>query len=303
MAFPVSPTDGQTYNNNGVNYVYSSGLGVWNITGTASIGSPVTSVAGRQGAVTLAAADISGGVYAAGDHTVTGVLTVTSGNLVAASGTASTSTTTGALVVVGGAGISGAAYIGGATTITGAATLNGGVVTSTITASSATISGTVTAATVTMSAGIQNTPIGNATSSTGSFSSLGVGTAASGTGGELRCTNAITAFYSDQRLKTEVQKIDNALDKIDQLVGVIYTQNKLAETFGYNNYERQVGLYTQHVELVQPEAVKPAPFDIAEDGSSKSGQNYKTLVYERLVPLLVEGIKELRREINELKGK
>lgn len=132
--------------------------------------------------------------------------------------------------------------------------------------------------------------------------SLGVGTGASGTTGQIRATNSITAFYSDRRLKTEIGRIENALDKIDQLTGVIYTQNKLAEEYGYNNYEEQVGLYAQDVKEVQPQAVKPAPFDIAQDGTSKTGQNYLTVQYERLIPLLVEGIKELRKEINALKG-
>lgn len=134
------------------------------------------------------------------------------------------------------------------------------------------------------------------------INSLGVGTAASGTAGQIRATNSITAFYSDRRLKDEVSKIENALDKIDQLTGVLYTQNKLAEKYGYNNYEEQVGLYAQDVQKIQPQAVKPAPFDIAEDGTSKSGENYLTVQYERLIPLLVEGIKELRSEVKALKG-
>lgn len=130
--------------------------------------------------------------------------------------------------------------------------------------------------------------------------SVGVGTAASGTAGEIRATNQITAFYSDKRLKTEVEQIKNALDKIEQLTGVIYTQNELAEQFGYNNYEEQVGLYAQDVKKVQPQAVKPAPFDIAEDGSSKSGENYMTVQYDRLIPLIVEAIKELKERVDKL---
>lgn len=132
--------------------------------------------------------------------------------------------------------------------------------------------------------------------------SLGVGTGGSGTAGQIRATNSITAFYSDRRLKDEVGKIENALDKIESLTGVIYTQNKLAESFGYHNYEEQVGLYAQDVQKIQPQAVKPAPFDIAEDGSSKSGENYLTIQYDRLIPLLVEGIKELRAEVKALRG-
>jgi hypothetical protein len=134
------------------------------------------------------------------------------------------------------------------------------------------------------------------------INSLGVGTAASGTAGQIRATNTITAFYSDRRLKTEVSKIENALDKLEQLTGIIYTQNKLAETFGYNNYEEQVGLYAQDVQKVQPQAVKPAPFDIDSDGNSKSGDNYLTVQYDRLIPLIVEAIKELRAEVKAIKG-
>jgi hypothetical protein len=45
------------------------------------------------------------------------------------------------------------------------------------------------------------------------FGSFGVGTAASGTTGEIRATNNITAYYSDDRLKTRLGNIENALDK------------------------------------------------------------------------------------------
>lgn len=130
--------------------------------------------------------------------------------------------------------------------------------------------------------------------------SIGVGTAPSGTAGEIRATNQITAYYSDKRLKTEVEQIKNALDKIEQLTGVVYTQNQLAEQFGYNNYERQVGLYAQDVKEVQPEAVKPAPFDIDENGQSISGQEYLTVQYDRLIPLIVEAIKELKERVDKL---
>ena len=59
MAFPASPTDQQTYTNNGVTYLYNAGMGVWDIQGVVSAASPVSSVAGRTGAVTLTASDVS----------------------------------------------------------------------------------------------------------------------------------------------------------------------------------------------------------------------------------------------------
>jgi hypothetical protein len=136
-----------------------------------------------------------------------------------------------------------------------------------------------------------------------SISSLGVGTAASGNVGEIRATNAITSFYSDRRLKTNFKQIENALDKVNRLQGILYTQNELAETFGYNDYSRQVGVFAQDVQIVQPEAVKPAPFDISADGSSISGEHYLTVQYDKLVPLLIEAIKELTEQVNILKDK
>jgi len=132
--------------------------------------------------------------------------------------------------------------------------------------------------------------------------SLGIGTDAPGTAGQLLATNSITAYYSDERLKKDFRRIEKALDKIDQLTGYLYTQNELAEQFGYCNYEQQVGLKAGDVLKVQPEVVKLAPFDTAADGTSKTGENYLTVQYEKLIPLLVEGIKELRQEIKTIKG-
>lgn len=138
-----------------------------------------------------------------------------------------------------------------------------------------------------------------------SFTSLGVGTSASATTGEIRATNQITAYYSDERLKTNIELIPNALEKVMTLRGVTYNANKLAESFGYINKEKQVGVLASDVEKVLPEAVKPAPFDIMlfeHTEISKSGENYKTVQYEKIVPLLIEAIKELNIEIKKLKG-
>jgi hypothetical protein len=63
-----------------------------------------------------------------------------------------------------------------------------------------------------------------------------------------------------------------------------------------------VGVIAQEIEIVLPEAVKPAPFDIDENNISLSGEDYKTVQYEKIVPLLIEAIKELKREIDDLKS-
>jgi hypothetical protein len=135
--------------------------------------------------------------------------------------------------------------------------------------------------------------------------SLGVGTAASTTAGEIRATNAITSFYSDERLKENIEVIPNALDKVMLLRGVTYNSNKLAESFGYTSKEKQVGVLAGDVKQVLPEAVKPAPFDLIRINEtteiSRSGENYQTVQYEKLVPLLIQAIKELNEEVKKLK--
>jgi hypothetical protein len=145
------------------------------------------------------------------------------------------------------------------------------------------------------------------TSQNSQFNSIGVGTAGSGTAGEIRATNAITSFYSDERLKENITEIDNAIDKVMLLRGVTYNSNQLAETFGYTNKEEQVGVIAQDVEKVLPQIVKPAPFDIIslQEGIeiSRSGENYKTVQYEKLVPLLIQAIKEQQVMIEELQKK
>lgn len=176
------------------------------------------------------------------------------------------------------------------TTFVGALNGNASTATSAVSATSATTATTATTA--------------NALNTANNYqmNSLGVGTAPSGTTGEIRATNQVTSFFSDERLKENILEITGALQKVMALRGVTYNANELAESFGYTNKEKQVGVLAGDVEKVQPEAVKPAPFDIAEDGSSKSGENYLTVQYEKLVPLLIEAIKELNREIVELKG-
>jgi hypothetical protein len=119
----------------------------------------------------------------------------------------------------------------------------------------------------------------------------------------ITATGNITAYFSDARLKTVSGKIENALDKVSTLSGVYYTGNGVAKFYGYDDTSIQVGVLAQEVESVLPEVVKPAPFDLAEDGGSKSGENYKTVQYEKIIPLLIEAIKELRAELILLRGK
>lgn len=118
--------------------------------------------------------------------------------------------------------------------------------------------------------------------------------------GAIGVTGEIIAYYSDRRLKENIILIDCALDKVTKLNGVKYNSNKLAETFGFDPTKDEVGLIADEVENEIPEVVKLAPFDYDENRKSKSGENYKTIQYERLVPYLVESIKELNQIVLNL---
>lgn len=122
-------------------------------------------------------------------------------------------------------------------------------------------------------------------------------------GSSATFTGDVTANTSDERLKTNVRKIDNALEKVSQINGVYYNFTDEALELNHTlDKEEQVGLLAQEVQSVLPHIIKPAPFDIdKESGESISGENYLTIQYEKIVPLLLEAIKELKAEVEELK--
>jgi hypothetical protein len=99
-------------------------------------------------------------------------------------------------------------------------------------------------------------------------------------------------------LKENVYVIDHALTKVSELNGIVYSPNQVAAKFGYDTNRRVVGLFADEVASVLPEAVSLAPFDRDENGASKTGENYQTVHYEKLIPLLVEAIKELDKKLD-----
>jgi hypothetical protein len=223
----------------------------------------------------------------------TGLTSFTNGGAVYA--TSTSALTTGTLPVASG----GTAQ----TTFTNGQLLIGNTTGNTLT--KATLTGTASQVIVTNGTGsiTLSTPQDIATTSNLQFGSLGIGTAATTTAGEIVATNQITSYYSDERLKTNIVLIPNALEKVMTLRGVTYEPNSLAESFGFKK-EKQVGVIAADVEAILPEAVKPAPFDMMlfeNTVISRSGEDYKTVQYEKLVPLLIEAIKELNNEIKKLK--
>jgi hypothetical protein len=114
---------------------------------------------------------------------------------------------------------------------------------------------------------------------------------ASSTGTSIRCAGNIIAYYSDERLKDISGNIENAVGKVMSLNGFYYTANEKGQSYGYKS-KPEVGLSAQEVQAVLPEVVSGAAI----------GDGYLTVDYAKVVPLLVEAIKEQQQQIDELKS-
>ncbi len=132
---------------------------------------------------------------------------------------------------------------------------------------------------------------GGGTSSDVQFGSLGIGTTASGVSGEIRATGDIVAFYSsDERLKENIQPIQNALSKVESISGNTYDWKKGFETI-HSHTGHDLGVIAQEVQSVLPEVV------------TERETGYLAVDYVKLVPVLIEAIKELSAKVKELENK
>jgi hypothetical protein len=117
-------------------------------------------------------------------------------------------------------------------------------------------------------------------------------------------TGPVAAGASDIRLKNVLSNINNSLEIINNLNGFYYNFNDIANNYGFNKDKIEIGLNAQEVQRFLPEIVQLSPFDTIYDNSgnltSRSGSNYLTLSYDKLVPVLVEGMKELNNKNKEL---
>ena len=102
--------------------------------------------------------------------------------------------------------------------------------------------------------------------------------------GALTATGNITAF-SDKTLKTDINTINDALGTVGKLRGVSYKWKE--------NNEASIGVIAQEVEQVIPEVVHT---------SEHNGKEVKSVDYGKMVGVLIEAIKELKAEVEELKG-
>jgi uncharacterized 2Fe-2S/4Fe-4S cluster protein (DUF4445 family) len=102
---------------------------------------------------------------------------------------------------------------------------------------------------------------------------------------------------SDDRLKNKIGNIPRALEKVKTLNGFTFKYNEIAGNLGFDTSNTYVGLSAQELSNVVPQIVKPIPFG----NVVATGNNYMRVEYEKVVPLLVEAIKELAAEVNKLK--
>ena len=115
--------------------------------------------------------------------------------------------------------------------------------------------------------------------------------------GELHVADDVIAFSStpsDSRLKDNIFTIPSALDKIKSLNGVSYTWNS-----GRKKGKKDIGLIAQEVEKIIPEIVKETKLPLME--GSDSNIDYKTIDYEKIIPVLIEAIKDQQDQIDKLK--
>lgn len=125
-----------------------------------------------------------------------------------------------------------------------------------------------------------------ATTSDVQFKSIGVNKAAPGIAGRIEATEDVVAYSSsDERLKTKIHTIKDALEKVTQIDGVIFTwDEKLKDIHGYEGQD--TGVIAQDVEKVLPEVV------------TTRDNGYKAVKYEKMIGLLIEAIKELNEKVN-----
>jgi len=220
-----------------------------------------------------------------------------SGHVEVTSTTQSTSKDTGCVILDGGLGVEKNVNLGGDLGVTGAASIGG----------RATIGGNVSITGITTITGlvdanggaeIDNIRIGIADNNTLDTSSgnltidaatnvVNINASTNITGntvitGILSVTDDITAFYSsDERLKNNITPIEDPLAKVLSISGNTYTWNEKSGKEGDD-----VGVIAQEIAKILPEAVTTR-----ENG-------YLAVDYQKLVPLLIEAIKELSNKVD-----
>lgn len=132
--------------------------------------------------------------------------------------------------------------------------------------------------------------ISNSTASSSKTTGALIVTGGVGVSGAMFVGGEITAYASDAALKTNVEVIENALEKVEAIRGVSYDWNTDGLALGLTD-AKQIGVIAQEVEAVIPELV----CDSAHEG-------YKTVKYDKLTALLIEAVKELSAKVKTLEA-
>ena len=104
--------------------------------------------------------------------------------------------------------------------------------------------------------------------------------------GDFTAAGQISA-YSDARLKDNIETVTNALDKVDSMRGVTFTRNDKVD-----KEKKYAGVIAQEMQDIVPEVV-----------NHDEEKDVYTVDYDGLVGVLIEAIKDLKNEVDELKGK
>ncbi len=105
------------------------------------------------------------------------------------------------------------------------------------------------------------------------------------TSGNFTATGNVGA-YSDMALKEDIYQIENAIEKVNQLRGVHFTRK--------SNSSKEIGVVANEVEKVVPELV--------DEHEDKELGTVKTMKYANTVGLLIEAVKDLSKQVEELKN-
>ena len=117
---------------------------------------------------------------------------------------------------------------------------------------------------------------------------MGLGITPTNTSGRFEASNDIVAYSSsDKNWKKNIKNIDSSLEKLSQINGVEF--DWIEDEPFHGNKGHDVGVIAQEIELILPEAVQ----------TRESGM--KAVQYDKIIPLLIEAIKELEKQIKELK--
>ena len=121
-----------------------------------------------------------------------------------------------------------------------------------------------------------------------SAGAMGLGVTPTNTAGRFEASNDIVAYSSsDRRWKTNIKNIDSPLEKISKINGVEF--DWIEDEPVHGNKGHDIGVIAQEIEQILPDAVQ----------TRESGM--KAVKYEKVIPLLIEAIKEQQKQIEELK--